>query len=804
MSEDLAVDVPTHPWPPAFSPTFVEQARAQLESRSVLVIVGPVGGNRNRLAAQIAGLPDGPATSRHVARFGEMGLPYFAARQIFRDLSVPPDTPIDVVETSLLQNLRDADEDEPPTVVLANTDLCDPESIELLVRAADAGAIRLIATLTPETAATHERLLTSSGLLEIPPLDSTTVTELLRVRFGAVPHPTVTELLLERSGGSYAVLQDLADASFESGAIVIIEGVLVLDPVRHKSSGGRLASLLTPYTAERLGGGEAITDLVDLVALLGQLDLDEVRATMGSEVVDLATGHGGLKIVDGALVFCLHAEAMLIRRTMAHARQIQLFERFAAKFPRTVRRPGTTVLAADWWRAAGHLMPVDLAAGAAREANLLGHYRRALVYTDPVNNEAHATIAPAERGFALNELGDGDAVLDMFAQLDPSSLSEDELYPYLRSVSLIDHDGERDRLVARAIAAGEPAARRRREAVRQLADLVQQVFGTGDDKLANRLRSLAFSGQLTPGNRAVAFAALAAVLHHAGRPAQAVEAAEFALATLIAERESVSAFHLDTAREIHIMALVSALDLAGAERALAAYSSGVLASAGSGRITAAMQAYVAMARGNMPEALASTHLCLSGLGLHDPHQIRGWVEALTAESLVHVGRGEEARQMLAAARRHPSRLPHTDLARRTYIATTYDALAEPEEALDILTDVMDEARRRGLRQAQIDAAAASVLIGGPPQVGVLMDAVDDLVDPAGTPLFWQAFARAAHRYDIRAIVDLADQLETIGARLFAAGVAQFVLDMARRATDLDHETRARLSAVADLTARQDG
>ena len=792
------VDVAAAPvWPPAFSPLFVDQARALLAERRVLIVVGPVDSRRDRLAAEVADLPEGPSRHRHVARHGEREMPYFAIGQLFRGV-VPPDAAVAAAEACLERGLGDLD--EPPRVVLVDADLCDPGSVDLLVRAAELGALRLVATLTAETLTVQQSLLSAGTVLEVAPLDHATVAELLRIRFGAAPHPRLTEALLERSGGSYAVLQDVADAGHASGAIVIRDGELLLDPGRPEPDRHRLTSLLTaPATDDP--DSEALGDLVHLAALLGELDVDEARSAVGADVVDRATTkHGGLTTVDGAIVFWSKAEATLVLRSLSHDRRIELFDRFATAFPRTVRRHGASVAAADWWRAAGHLLPVDLAARAAREANLLGHYRRALIYTDPANNDEHAAIVPVERGFALNELGDDTAFLGMFTDLDPKHLSEDELFPYLRGVTLLDHDGDRDRLVARAVSADDPADRRRREAVKALADLAQTASGTGDERVANRLRTLAFSTKLTPGNRAVTFATLAAVLHHSARPTQAVDAAEFALGNLIADRESVSAFHLDTARETHIMALVSALDVPGAERALLAYSSGILARAGSGRIATGLQAYLAMVGGDMPRAIASADVCLTGLGANDPHQIRGWVEAIAAESLVHAGRIDEARDALAAAEQHPSKLPQTDLARRTYIAATYDALAEPEEALDILAEVVDEAQRRGLRQAQIDAAATSVLIGGPPQVAVLLDAVDDLVDPSGAPLFWQAFARAAHTYDIPTIVDLVDRLDAIGARLFAARVAQFVLDMSRRATDLDTGTRDRLRTVADLGA----
>jgi tetratricopeptide (TPR) repeat protein len=760
-----------------------------LELNPILVIVGPVDGNRDCLAAQVAEIPAGAAKNRHIARYGERAMPYFAVSQLFHGAQCPPDATIEEVRVSVLASLRDVD--VPPWMVLTDTDLCDPQSIELLLRTAEAGGIRLIATLTSETVTEQEQLVSAGRVIESPPLDSATLAELLRVRFGAAAHPAVTELLLERSGGSYAVVQDLADASYASGALIIVEGVLTINPIRQKPSSDRLTDLFGPHA-----------DLVQLTALLGQLDVDEALVAFGAEVVDLATNHDGLRVTQGTLVFSLQAEAVLVRRSTAQERQIELFERFASAIPRTTGRAGVAVLAADWWRATGRLLPVDLAGRAGREANLLGHYRRALVYTDPANNDEHAAVAPVERAFAFSELGDDEALLRVLTDLDPSSLSEDELYPYLRGINLLAADRDRDRLVALAISSDDPDVHRRREAVSTLADMVQQSFGTGDERLAIQLRSLAFSGQLTPGNHAVAFAALAAVLHHSGRPAQAVEAAEFAIGTLIAERDSVTAFHLDTAHEVHIMALVSALDVIGAERELTAYSAGVFASAGSGRITTAMQAYVAMVRGDMPESLASAHRCLSGLEDHDPNQVRGWVEALKAQGLVYTGRDDEARKALAAARRHPSRIPQTDLARRTHIASTYDALAEPEEALEILAEVVDEARRRNLLQAQIDAAAASVLIGGPPQVHVLLDAVDDLVDPSGAPLFWQMFARAARDYDIPTIVELADQLDALGARMFASGVAQFVLDMARRATDLERATRDRLSTLADLAAQQ--
>lgn len=785
-----------HPWPPAFSPAFVNDCRALLRTKPVLVIVGPTGGNRNQLAAEIAGLPGGPARRRHTVRVGEKALPYFALRQLVLDLDDLPDPTPDLVEAAARAAIRASD--GTPTLVLTNADLCDPDSVEVLVRLAETDDIRLIVTMAPENAAERDRLVSTGHLVEIPVLDGAAVVDLLNARFGVPPHPTLAELVLLRSGGSYTVVQELADTSFASGLIVIVEGMLILNPDGPEPGAARLAAHLTPLTADRPGDDLGITDLMHLTSLLGQLDLDEARATLGAAVVDLALSQGALTTAEDGLSFTFPAEAALVQDALPLERCVELFQRYADSLPRTLARPGNATRAADWWRASGRLLPVNLAERAAREANHLGRYRRAMIYTDPANNEAHRHIALIERTHALRELGQQD-YREIFSDIDPHQLSEDELLLYLWCLFEKDPTDQREQLTERAVAADDPSDRRRREAVRTLVDLINQSAGTGGDQVASRLRALAFSAQLSPANRALTFAILASVLRQSGRPQSAVEAGEFAVEILTADRESVSAFHLDLARELHIVALVAALDIAEADAAVAAYSSGVLGRPGSGRLTSVWQAYVAMARGDMPEALASAHLCLRGLVDGDPHHIRGWIEAMAAEMLVRLGRDEEAKEMLDAALQHDSPVPTIDLSRRIAIANTYDLFAEPEEGLRILTDVIVEARRDGMLQSHIDAAGASVLIGGPPQVRELLDVVESLVDPTGRPQVWQSFAKAASAYDIPALLEITDSLSARGAHLFAAQLAQFVLDIARRATDLTLATRERLADLADLS-----
>ncbi|MET0820712.1 MAG: hypothetical protein ABWY58_07090 [Aeromicrobium sp.] len=785
MLEDTDTDQPGHPsWPPLFSSAFVEATRARLHRRRVLVVSGPPGGARERLAADVAGMIDRPSPHRHVSRAGDETRPYFAVAQLWSGEHPSVEHDLDDVEATVRQRLDR--HDQPASVVLIGADHCDPQSVEVLLRLAESDDLRLVTTVTPEAHAVLERLRQVGDVVAVAPLDADAIAERLRERFGACPDRTVTELVHGRTGGSYELVQRFADASVASGLIIVRDDALTLDPA-------------APLPGTDLQPDEPCGAVLDVTALLGWVDAAEARTCFGHAAVDDAIARGLLSESDGTLRYVFDVEGATIMHAMTRDRQSELFDRYSAFLERTVALPGVAPRAADWWLTSGHLLPVGLAARAAREANLEARFRRALIYSDSSSNQQLRAIAPVERGYALLELGDVSDFHEMFVGVDPDELTEDELYAYLRAAQVLDAD-EREPLVQRATVHDDPVVRRRREAIRTLAELVHQTFTRSGDRVANRLRALAFSGQLSPGNRSVTFTALAAALFSSAQPLQAVESSEFALNSLLDSSDPVSAFHLDGSQEMLIAAHVAALDLHSAERALESYASGPFGTGG-GRVALAMRARVRMQHGHVDDALDSATQFLNDLGPNDRRQLRGWVEAMAAECLVHLDRAPEARAALEAAARHPSRMPETDLARRITMAGAHDALAEPEVALEILSDVFDEAISRGLLQTSIEAAGAGVLIGGPPQLARLLDVVDDLVDPAGRPLVWQRFARGVQAYDIGTLVQIAVELEAKEAHLMAAGVAQFVLDMARRATDLDDATRAHLTDVADLSGR---
>lgn len=774
---DRAGVTPTAEWPPAFAETFIEQARRLLDLSQVLMILGPIGGSAHSLAAGIVGAPGGADTalwSHHIASIGDSELPFHAIRCIFTvDVQADP-TDIDI---SIRADLAIAGES--PAVIIANADLCDRESIATLARLAAAGALRLVLTLPAESLTSFGELAAVAEVVELPPLEPETVSEMIRIRYAVTPAPALVNVLMERTGGSYEVLCDVVDNAWQTQQLAVRDDQLVVDNV--------LAAPATTPPSD---------DLSQLTAVLGQLDLAEAIAVWGRDAVVAAVASDALTGDADHIAFSSAAESRRVRSSLPRHRLAELFDLYAHQLPLTVA--DSAVAAAEWWRSTGHLLPPDLASQAARQANLLGHPRRAIMFTDPDQNTTHAVVAPLERTYAMAEVGDTLGVSSTWMSIHPESLTEDELLPYLGWVHRLADADQQDLLVAQAVQADETKASDRRLATNSLAVLVDRAFSAAATDLAGPLRELLFSDRLSTRNRALAFAAMSAVLLNSGRPAQAAEMGQLASEILKLTPGQVSAFHLDVVREIHVRALITALDIAGAERAMQSYAQAGAEPAG--RITSMLLALIATMRGNTRSAIAMVRRGLIGLHPRDPHNMSGWNEAHLAYLLTLTDQSADAQLALQRSEQCTPHHGYYGLERQIALAAALDALAEPEDALSLLDTVVTEAKEHGLLLIQIEAAARSVLIGGPPLVKVLTEAVEGLTELTGVPAFWQQFAAAARLYDIGVLTRLIEELVADGAFGLAADIAQFVLDMSRRSTDLDPETRMWLR---DLAERQE-
>lgn len=772
---------PQAAWPPTFAETFVTQARRLLDLSRVLMIVGPVGGSCQSLAAEITQLPTGssaPHWSRHVAYVGDDQRPFHALGQIF-GADAAQLTTINAAEQAVRADLNrlDLDHSALPTVIVANAGHCDRESIEVLRSLANAGELRLIVTLTPETQDVHGSLHESAEVIDLPPLEPRAISDLIVARYSVTPDPALVERLAERTGGSYDVLREIVDAGCRSRQLVPRDELLVA----------------ADATSEH---GTDSRDLAHLIAILGALDCADASRLFGADAIFAATAGGTFAINDESLTYTSAAERAKAHFLLPRAQLSDLFDRFADQLGGTLERPGTAIAAARWWRATGRPVTPELAARAAREANLAGLPRLAITLTEPAANTDQTAVAPLERVYAMNELGNLAGIEATWESITPEHLSEDELVPYFRWAAARPDLADRAVILARAVTANTPEAARRRATVRELVDLLDQTHDDLGPQRIDRLRTFAFSDELSTRNRALTLTALGSALLNSGRPVQAAEMGQLAQEILSLTPDRVSAFHLDQVRELHGLALVFALDLDAAERTLVSYGP-----AGSPRRVAMLQGLLDLANGNLDGAITNTRLSLAYLQRHDPQHVRGWTQAHLSQLLMRSQRPDAARVALAAADVRPSPITAYDLERRTAQASTLDALAEPEDALALLADVIAEARHRDLRLVQIIAAGRSVLIGGPPHVNVLTQTVGGLKDLTGAPAVWQDFARAAHSYDIATLTRLVARLADIHAFSLAADFAQFVLDMSRRASDLEPTVRAWLLKLTNPQAQ---
>ncbi|MFI5429118.1 hypothetical protein [Aeromicrobium sp. UC242_57] len=171
--------------------------------------------------------------------------------------------------------------------------------------------------LAPGFAAIAERI-------DLEPLTASTVGDLLRARFDAEPHDILVRFLHERSNGGYASLCQLADALAESGAITSVEDTLILKPSRLEQFRQALPERRSSSAASRLGGTPGIIDLLDLVSVIGEVELDEAVTCSSPADVALAVLHGTLREVDGAVTMTDPVDAECLVAGLSAARMVEL------------------------------------------------------------------------------------------------------------------------------------------------------------------------------------------------------------------------------------------------------------------------------------------------------------------------------------------------------------------------------------------------------------------------------------------------------------------------------------------------
>lgn len=770
-----------------------------LERRSALLIVGSPGTSRHRLGADIISSADHQGVVlRHTCSLDDADQPHQLLTRIITDLGGPSaPSADDQVET--IRRLVRTDHTIAPTLLLQDATFASLESLASLAALAASRDLRVITSMTPETVALAPSLAAVAERIDLEPLDVETITQLLQARFRGAPHEVLVGFLHEHSRGGYASLCEVADVLAESGAITSVEGNVILRPSLLETTRLVLPEQRRSLSAERLGGTVGIIDLIDLVSIIGEVEIDEAIACTSAEDVALALRHGPITQSQGVLSMIDPLEAEIVVAALTPARMAELWRSHSARTQRSTLRADSAIRAAWWYRECGSATPAELALVASREANQHGLYHRTISYTSTQHTAATVLQTQHERSHALIQIGDVDGLLELFEQLDPAAIPTSELMAFMRWAAPMVPAHEVPALRERAIGPDHTAdERRQRAAAVTLAELNLLAFCESSDPHIRRLRTLLFAGVLSSVDQALAHTVLAAFLRHSGRPAEAVHAGQISVAMLESPEINASAPELDTARETLFMSLIAARDLDGAEDVLASYRAKATRYGRSGRLGPIMSGILAFHRGQISHCLASLELLRDNPLDQDVLRSRGWVEALAAQALIGLGRTDEAEALLTASELRPlADLCLSDLERRITQAFVHDSLADPDRALEILAEVVATARAHGLKLVELDALGLTVLIDGPSRTSPLLDATSELVAPSGTPAMWQTFAPLAAGYNFPGLIRLVDEMVAEGQLTLAGRFAQFALDSGRRATDFSPGEREKLNRVAN-------
>jgi hypothetical protein len=759
-------------WLPPFDDGLVEHARKVLDESGGVLIVGQPGSGRLDLARRVA--EPGPLLL-HRGTIAGRATPYFALRRLAPTLDIPLDaTSADLV---LAMGRRAARGGPPPTIALLGIDLCDLPSLSTLIERSRHGEVRLIGTIRPEALA-HHPIFRTSHVIELPPLGRADISRHLAHRFSCYPGPIGVEYVRSRSQGAYDAMVTVAEDAVDRGRLGAVDGTLTLIPDRDAPD--EPLALPSPDSFalhELLGTDSDLADLLQIVAIVEEADIHELLAALPSAPLDRVLSHGILKVVGEVVSFVVAAEGEAVASSLTLPRRADLHDTYSAQFTRTFERPRPALRAALCRREVRRTVEPELAARAARQANLEGLYHDTLKVTAP-SGPGEPVWGAMERAFALVELGRVDELITLMQGLDPLTLTEAELVDFLvlrrhyLDVSPSDDD---------ARSADAETARRRRAAV-QLVRLGERTRQGASSELEGEIRALVFSGLLCPVNTARGYLALSAVQRNTARPEHAVESARSALALLRAD-PFCSAAALDPAYEALILALLDLLELGEAEATLLEYSTRRAPHGRPARMGHAVFSILAHHRGWVTLGRTHAQLALRALDRHDPQGVAGWLRAVTAELLAQEGRPDEALALLAEPDLQPraARIDY-ELERRVAEGAAYDAVGRYDQSTALLLGVVHEARRHGMTMTEINAAALLVQVGGRASLPALAAAVRDVEDspgrPRGLPAVWRRFVTAVEAEDLTALFALVAHLADIEVGALAAEIARFTLVLA--------------------------
>ena len=399
-----------------------------------VLLVGPPGVGKSRLAEEVMRLADSPRVVRVRATRASSSMPLgaFAQTLAFGGLADGAD-PASRLRAAVDHLLGDLDSDARLALFVDDVHALDDTSTTLLLHLAMSGRADLVMTLRagepvpePVSVLWRDELL---GRIDLEPLPLRAMARLLdRVMPGGVDGVT-SAALCNASGGNLLYLRELVTGLQESGMLAEARGQwMLLGPI---SAPPRLAELIEV----RLGSlSEPARLLLCAVALAEPLGVAALEANAQMDLVDELLAAGMVDYVaDGrrrqlTAHHPLHVEVALA--TMGDARRIALLDELIAAAETTgLRRRDDARRVAAWRLDAGRDADAAVLVDAAREATIgvdpvMAERFARLALEAPVDTDTHTDqslrhAAAHLLGCALDDLGRFEEAEEVFAAVEP-------------------------------------------------------------------------------------------------------------------------------------------------------------------------------------------------------------------------------------------------------------------------------------------------------------------------------------------------------------------------------------------------
>ncbi|WP_244250625.1 helix-turn-helix transcriptional regulator [Arthrobacter crystallopoietes] len=699
--------------------------------------------------------------------FGALA-PYLSSLQVERKDSVLP------AMRSVLAHIHRLSAGKAPVLmVIDDVHELDESSSLLAAQLVASGAVRLLAMSRTSQAPPPEiQSLATDGLIlrhTLQPLDRAQAHELCRQMLHGEILPSISEALVQSSGGNPMFLLALLAQVRRDGTLVERNGVWLLggEPLPPDL---RLTDLIKGHFSRCT---ETERELLETVALVDPVPLQVLLQTGAGDQVDALVEARLITIGDDAeqLVRVAHPiYAQVLRAMVPAGRSLRIRRCMAAYLGRLASRPfrvETLLRSVDWSLDCGVPVPDQQLLQAAQVANSLFHSRFALRAAGAVRDPAYRPAAQMALARAHFHSGDYERAGEMLAGVlartgdlgtaKQAALLAAQLHLHLHGgpTGLYDLADQWSRAVERIKGANPRLQASRAVVIAEQGYRLMRVHAKlSEGQLAEaeaELRELQAASDGFPETELVIKTLLGDVYAATGRLVSGAALTRGALALLQRNEEELLGYY-EYVLTTHITACVRLAEWDEVRIELERYAGtghrGLFYFGGAVSYAYAMREIL---QGRTASGLQMLNAAIEGLRQSDLEHLLPIALASGAYASAMAGLAALAGEYLAAYAAVPyASVPQLQLLSRGYVAAAGYLIQNDDGGLGKLRSLSRDARKRGLASTELDLRQLSLRLGDLTELDELVKAAD-LTE--GTPAAQlTAFARALRDEDMDAVL----------------------------------------------------